>query len=402
MALESKKGSIFYEIKGESKSNMEHLFRLKKKGICLIGQDEEAGISYSNFTDFRNFRPETDNIGKFDHFFCWGNDDLSYYKTHSQNSNLSATGSPRSIFWGNFGIKFYKNRTLKDERIIGKYILLITNLGVKNSLGNSRESKRYSRLSGYPDTYQKYMSQRKVWEDMAYKSVVQIVKAILARTTYNIVLRPHPAESISNWEREFRNEPRVLINKKDHSIPLILAASHVLHAGSTVGIESLLCNVSTISYSKLIPREIWEMVSDRFSTNPESISELVEALNSGEQHLAKLGFENVINSKITRHGDAEVLKSQASAISVTEPKLDLEFSKFDSQNSQAGKSLKFRLEQRIRFGKNQFQAIDEGKRPRIYLPTITDDLRRLSLQLDFEPKVDIIELGGSIFRLTVK
>jgi hypothetical protein len=115
-----------------------------------------------------------------------------------------------------------------------------------------------------------------------------------------------------------------------------------------------------------------------------------------------LGFENVINSKITRHGDAEVLKSQASAISVTEPKLDLEFSKFDSQNSQAGKSLKFRLEQRIRFGKNQFQAIDEGKRPRIYLPTITDDLRRLSLQLDFEPKVDIIELGGSIFRLTVK
>jgi hypothetical protein len=88
LALDSKKESIFYEIKGESSANMPHLLALKKNGICIVGQDEEAGISYSNFTDFIKFRPEVNNIDKFDSFFLWGEDDLSFYRTKSQNSHL--------------------------------------------------------------------------------------------------------------------------------------------------------------------------------------------------------------------------------------------------------------------------------------------------------------------------
>ena len=140
IALESKKESVYYEIKGESNLNMPHLSELKKKSICLVGQDEEAGISYSNFDDFRKFRPEVENIQKFDQFFLWGEDDLSFYRTSSNKTNLIATGSPRSIFWGDFGTKFYEAKELRDKRIKGKYLLIITNFGAINPLGDKREA----------------------------------------------------------------------------------------------------------------------------------------------------------------------------------------------------------------------------------------------------------------------
>lgn len=401
LALDSRIDSVFYEIKGESGANMPHLYELKKKGICLVGQDEEAGVSYSNFEDFRKFRPEVDNIQKFDKFFFWGEDDLSFYRTTSQKSELLATGSPRSIFWGNFGMKFYESRKLVDERINGNYLLLMTSFGFKNPLGSHREGKRYSKISGYPDSFQKYMADRMTWEDDAHKTVVRVVKAILKFTSYRIVLRPHPSENSLAWEKEFYGEARVLISKADNSIPVILGAAHVLHSGSTTGLESLLCEKSTISYHKIIKADTYEMVSDRFSASPESISELVEMLNSGEQYLAKHGFSDVIKRKILMHSNVEVLKLQAAAISATRPSSALEDKKQNTGTNHNKRNLAQRFMERIQYGKNQYEEINKAKRPRIYLPTVTNDLERLSSLLEFEQKVDVVELADSTFILKV-
>jgi hypothetical protein len=206
---------------------------------------------------------------------------------------------------------------------------------------------------------------------------------------------------MSNWEKEFQGEHRVLISKLDNSIPVILGAEHVLHSGSTTGLESLLCNKSTISYSKIIGNDLFEMVSDRFSINPESVSQLVELLNSGEQFLAQHGFEDLIKRKITMHSNIEVLKLQASAISKTQSNFDLNDSSQIEDSNQNKKSFSRRLIQRIRYGKNQYEVINKNKRPRISIPTISEDLKRLSSQLDFTSKVDVIELGESAFSLKV-
>ena len=402
MALEAKKESVFYEIKGESSQNMPHLSELKKRNVCLVGQDEEAGISYSNFEDFKKFRPEVDNIQKFDQFFSWGEDDLSFYRTKSNKTKLLATGSPRSIFWGDFGTKFYEARELQDKRIRGKYLLVITNFGVINPQANKAEARRYARLSGYPDSYDYYMNQRKNWESQAHKSVVQIVNTILASTSYRIVLRPHPAENITKWEREFSGETRVVISKVDDSIPVILGAEHVLHAGSTGGIESMLCNKSTISYSNIIKSQLFEMVSDRFSLAPESISELIEVLNSGARCLPKHGFEDIIKRKITMNGDAQVLELQTRAISEAKPNFELQAPTLNLETTEKSRKLAYRLTQRIKYGKNRYEVINKNKRPIILLSTVKSDHLRLSRQLEFESRVEILEIADSTFRLRVK
>jgi surface carbohydrate biosynthesis protein len=402
LALEAKKESVFYEIKGESTLNMPHLSELKKKSVCLVGQDEEAGISYSNFDDFRKFRPEVDNIQKFDHFFLWGEDDLSFYRTSSNHTNLQATGSPRSIFWGDFGTKFYEARELQDKRIRGKYLLIVTNFGAVNPIGDKREARRYSQLSGYPDSYNEYMNQRKNWEIHAHKTVVRIINEILASTTYRIVLRPHPVENVSKWENEFSGETRVVISKVDDSIPVILGAEHVLHSGSTAGIESLLCNKSTISYSNIVKSKFFEMVADLFSVAPQSISELIEVLNSGERCLPKHGFEDVIKRKITMNGDVQVLKLQARAISEAQPNCELQTSQSNLEITEKSRKFVDKLTQRFKYGKSSYEVINKSKRPTILIPTVKHDLLRLSRQLDFEPRVDVLEVGESTFRLRVK
>ena len=53
------------------------------------------------------------------------------------------------------------------------------------------------------------------------------------------------------------------------------------------------------------------------------------------------------------------------------------------------------------YGKNQYEEINKNKRPRIYLPTVTNDLERLSSLLEFEQKVDVVELADSTFILKV-
>jgi hypothetical protein len=143
------------------------------------------------------------------------------------------------------------------------------------------------------------------------------------------------------------------------------------------------------------------MVSDRFSASPESISELVEMLNSGEHYLAKHGFSDVVKRKILMHSNVEVLKLQAAAISATRPSSALEGTKQNTSTNHNKRNLTQRFVERIQYGKNQYEEIDKNKRPRIYTPTVTNDLGRLSSLLEFEKKVDVRELADSTFILKV-
>jgi hypothetical protein len=144
------------------------------------------------------------------------------------------------------------------------------------------------------------------------------------------------------------------------------------------------------------------MVSDRFSISPESVSQLIELINSDEQYLAMYGFEDLIKRKITMHSNIQVLKLQASAISKTQSRFDLKDSSQVEDSNQNKKGFSQRLIQRIRFGKNQYEEINKNKRPTISAPTISDDLNRLSTQLDFASKIDVCELGESTFSLKAR
>jgi len=401
LALQSERGSIFYEIKGESNSNMEHLSKLKQKNICLVGQDDEAGISYMNFEDFQVFRPEVYNVEKFNNFFMWGEDDLKFYQENSKFMKLTKTGSPRTLFWGNFGRNFYEsdNHFKQDPR--GKYILLVTSMTFQNPVGRRSEAQRYARKSGYPKSYENSLKDRKVWEKNAFFRILELVDAILKSTDYNLVLRPHPAEDVVHWAKAFSGQNRVFIDVTGPSLPSVIDATHVLHAGSTVGIEALTLGKSTISYNKIITSETFKMVSDEYSISPDTIAELIQLLRSSEEYVALDGFEEMAKRKFSLYGETEVLRLQAQAISETEPESEPNYSEAKPEPERKTKNRGTRILERLRYGKDPYEKIHEKKRPRIQSTKVKDDIEKLSSLLGFHSSTRVVELGESTFKLSI-
>lgn len=397
-ALESDQDSVFYEIKGKSQKDMGHLAQLRKKGICLVGQDEEAGISYLNFSDFEVLRPEVQGVMHFESFFAWGEEDFNAYNRNQKLDSVIKTGSPRTVHWGSHGAQFYQENILRIREQFGEFVLLVSNLGSRNNIWTEKEMQKYARNSGYENSYDLAAKNRMLWEEKAFQSTLRIIDTILESTKMHIVIRPHPNENITAWKEYLQGNPRITISKSGDSIPNILASKQVIHSGSTVGLEALLCGVPTISFENLIASNSGvPMTSNEFSLKINSMDELISYLHSGRCAAPEQDFFEVMKKKLTKYDDVTVLDNQVQIIH------EINFNKkirIPLENkSPLDKIMRSRIYQRLKYGKSSYLEIHRNKRPIILLEKIKKDSHKLLNQFEIEHGVKITELGESTFSI---
>jgi surface carbohydrate biosynthesis protein len=396
-ALESEKPAVYYEIKGKSKKEMGHLAKLREKEICLVGQDEEAGISYLNFSDFEVLRPEVNGTKPFEAFFAWGEEDFAAYNKELQLESVLQTGSPRTVHWGSNGTNFYAEQIDSIQNEFGEFVLLVSNLGSRNNIWTEKEMKKYARNSGYEFSYDEAAKDRMRWEEDAFDATLKIIDAIIESTQKQIVLRPHPNENSTVWNSIFENNPRISIVKSGDSVPYIMAAKQVIHAGSTVGLESLLCGTSTISFQNLIGAENVPMTSNVFSKNLGSINELTTFLNNDDKFIPRMEFYDLAKKKMTTFNDSRVLAQQAQVINAV--KFDKKIVIQPEIMSRSDALKKSRLYQRLKYGKSSYLEIHRNKRPVIDIKKITTDANKILDQFKSSYQVQIRELGESTFSI---
>jgi surface carbohydrate biosynthesis protein len=396
-ALESEKPAVYYEIKGKSKKEMGHLAKLRDKETCLVGQDEEAGISYLNFSDFEVLRPEVNGIQPFEAFFAWGQEDLAAYNKELKLESVLQTGSPRTVHWGSNGANFYSQQINSIKNEFGEFVLLVSNLGSRNNIWTEKEMMKYAKNSGYGSSYDEAAKDRMRWEEDAFDATLKIIDAIIESTQMKIVLRPHPNENSAVWNNIFQNNPRISIVKSGDSVPYIMAAKQVIHAGSTVGLESLLCGTSTISFQNLIGTENVLMTSNKFSKNLGSINELTTFLNNDDQFIPEIEFYDVAKKKMTKINDSTVLAQQAQVINSVKFNKNITIQPEIMSKSDFIK--KSRLYQRLKYGKSSYLEIHRNKRPFIDIKKITIDANKLLDQFNSSYQVQIRELGESTFSI---
>jgi len=397
-AINSEKGNIYYETKGKSPKGMEHLGELRRKNIALVGQDEEAGISFLEFEDYARQRPEITGTNYFEQFYSWGEPDFRLAKGSTSKSNILKTGSPRSVFWGEIGRRYYIEQINHYQTLYGDFIFLVSNFGGQNRIWSPKEDKKHNSVWGYSKEIEIDQAKRLAWEAQAFKSAATLVRQILEHTKYKIVIRPHPGENPLPWVNLFSKSPRVIVSKEGDSLPHLFASKHVIHAGSTVGLESLLCQQSTISFQNLIGLSDFPMTANYYSVRPADLSHLLNLISEDKSYLAVNNFEFDIREKLTTYDDVSVLTSQSKAIG------DLEF---DStiQFENARKTLKDqilsnRYYSRLRYGKSSYTQIHENKRPRMSLLKVQKDIKSLVRILELDIAVSAKELGESTFALT--
>lgn len=397
LALECKQPAVFYEIKGKSQKDMGHLAKLRQKGICLVGQDEEAGISYVNFQDFEVLRPEVNGLKPFESFFAWGKDDLEAYSRTQDTNSILQTGSPRTAFWGTNGAEFYEDQIKSLRNTHGNYVLVVSNLGSRNNIWSPKEMKKYARNSGYGKSYERAAENRIHWEAFAFEATLKLMTAIQESTNLNILFRPHPSEDLQVWRELFANSPNVKVSKSGDSIPHILAAAHVVHAGSTVGLESLLCGTSTISFQNLIGQTDVPMTSNLYSKKIDTIPELIKCLQSNVKMGPEQGFAEMIDSKLTKVNDFSVLDEQAKAIHNL--RFNSRIKVLPEDSSLVNLIHKNRIFQRLRYGKSSYAEVHKNKRPVIQKEKIVSDIEKLLNQFGTNYELETKVLGESTFSL---
>ena len=399
LAEGAKEDSVYFEIKGQSGIASSHIAKLKKNKILIVGQDEEAGISFLNFEDFAKFRPELSGLENFDSFFSWGEVDLNFLASKETTVTLEKTGSPRTAFWGSHGEAFYRKEAEELMATHGEYILLVTNLAWINSLKSSRQENKLFKESNYGPEFRNAFLKRTKWEALAHKKTLEIVKKILIETEYKIILRPHPSENIDLWRREIPNEPRIMVSKKGPVTPLILGACHILHSGSTVGIESMLLEKSTLTYQDLLGFEDFPMTANRYSQSAQSLDTFVEMLVKGFTHSPREGFSDFIKKRMSFCSTNEPAKIQARIISNLRPPMTIkeEYMELNFKPNKIRRAS--RIKSRILYGKNQQESLNTHKRPEITLDTVLNDVKALSTIFEIENQFDIKRIAESTFKI---
>lgn len=389
-----KRGDIFFETKGKISTTMEHLDALRKNGIILVGQDEEAGISFSNFSDFSKNRPEVAGVGYFDAFFAWGLPDEKEFHRFSGIEKIHRTGSPRTLFWGNLGADFFKPEIQEMIDSFGQYVLIVSNTTTQNSIISRRQLKGIMAEMQYDKSYSKVLESRAAWEKDAFKQTLKAIKHILDNSELNILIRPHPVENPLVWRKLFAGNKRIFVEKEGSGTPAIHGAVAVLHAGSTLGLEAAVSEKKTISLKGLLNSQESEMSANELSIMIKDWEELVPTI------LSKETFElnrPRAQELLTRWSDPAVLLNQAHIILRSSASLET-----PEQSPQielaASRQLK-RIWKRIRYGKSPAESMHKSKRPFISNSKFEGDIRRLHDYLGFKSEFTVKQISESTFEV---
>lgn len=266
----------------ESKINL--LLKLSQHGHKITIQDEESGIADHSYDSFAKLRFSEESLSYVTKVFAWGDyDGLALRQIFSNFSEkIAVTGSPRVDFWRS-DFKYYYNNFKDDPLLYDKpFILVVSNFS--SFLNENRFWNILARLhqAGYFER-EKHREQHE-YENAAYQTLmigkfVEMIRSLsLTFPNYNIIVRPHPVESIEGWKRIIGDYPNIIV-KRDGTISRWIRFSKcIIHNGCTSAMEAAISDKFRIAY-RPIPNELERPIPNLMSVNTNSLDELQQILS---------------------------------------------------------------------------------------------------------------------------
>ena len=221
-------------------------------GFDLYCQEQESSILFGEFTSHLNVLGiKKDQSVPFKGVFCWGKRDTFEYKKYfeSKKDIFFDTGSVRLEVWKEKYAALSQSNWLPTAK---PYILVVSNfsyvMGDTHWSDLSLTHKHLEMLGSHQEeeTFVNTIAQ----ECKICCEMILAVKHLAKKNPkHDIVIRPHPADSPSNWENIFCDDENVsVIGNLDSISPWIQNARVVIHNGCTSAIESVIRKVPIISY----------------------------------------------------------------------------------------------------------------------------------------------------------
>ena len=270
---------------------------VKNNGGALFHLDEEGGIDFEDSrTIERRYSKEV--FDYCDKIFLWGlsqKNFLTKKKPYFLDSKTVISGHPRFQMVSTILKDIYNERSLIIKKKYGKFILFNSNTKYANHIhGEGFLYKNYGpRINN--------LSERIEYDKIKLENNIKLFHAIVNKTNFNIVIRPHPEEDINYYHELFQNS-RIHCIYDDSVIPWIMSSVYTMHNDCTTAVESRLLGKKPISfitdYNKNLSPYLPIKISEAFSNLDEIINyiSLDNNLSFGIPNIMKDIFSTELNS----------------------------------------------------------------------------------------------------------
>ncbi|GAA1337383.1 hypothetical protein GCM10009647_080070 [Streptomyces sanglieri] len=268
---------VWFKPSSVPNSNHKNLTKnLNDSGVCVVLLDSEGGIFTSEETFCEN-RLSPDIIDNIDYYFAWGAKPASILENNRDfpKENIEIVGNPRFDLLHSSIKSIYDEEALKIRNRYDEFFLINTNFTAVNHFDNSSSIEDSDASNSMKSLFNNFIG---MIDDMSVEF-----------GDYNIVIRPHPAESPETYEQLFSGRQNLYVDNSGEVRPWISAAEVVIHNSCTTGIESAAMKTPVISYEPISQSRydfnLPNFVSDSANRSEEVCKKVKSYLNGKEYNL---------------------------------------------------------------------------------------------------------------------
>lgn len=202
-----------------------------------VGQDPEAGFTWTNFSEFFAARSGLQMAASSDAYFCYGPEDYEFLQQSIPRASIHLTGSPRVSLWGALGRTFHSDRIAAIRNHYGEFVLFASS-GFR---GNRK-------LVAEGESLDSTIKNRLREDDRVAHEMLRAAIAVARETDKMVVIRPHPTEDWTAWQEALRGESHISLESCFDLAAWIHASSAVVQRSSTAALEAYFAEVPAIAY----------------------------------------------------------------------------------------------------------------------------------------------------------
>ena len=297
-----KPGIILEKSITPSSRRINQLENYKKYGSKITSIDEE-GVIKDNYDVFLDARFSKKTVSLTDKVFCWGKYDYEALLKlfPDQKNKFAVTGNPRANLWG----EKYKNLFFLSQIKDKKYILISANFSIGVSIQRLSKYVKSNLDNNYfndPKFIENFYDSMSLNLKLLFKFISAIDHLTKKFKDFNFIIRPHPSESVDQWQKFFTKKDNLEITKKFTHSDWIENSEIIIHHGCTGGVEAFVRKKKIISYEPL-DRETQHNYPNMISNYPNKFG--YTARNETElENLIKKIYED----KLAEEAPLEILK----------------------------------------------------------------------------------------------
>jgi len=257
------------------------LFKQLKKLGYLVAVSDEEGLA-GDFDQYCKFGVGEGVADTVDMIFAWGemHRQLIYKAMPEYAGFVIEAGNPRMDILGAELRLFFNSKVQEIKKEYGDFILVNTRYGFSNNVIGGEEFKKRI-LRGDLGEKVDYLLDFYDFEEALWNEFLKMTELLSRRyPDRNIILRPHPSESIDRWQTALHALENVKVIREGNVHPWILASDMLIHNGCSTAIEALLLDVPCVCYRPILSEKCDVVLPNLVSYNVYDINGLCSFVES--------------------------------------------------------------------------------------------------------------------------